>query len=97
MLQLLIQLLKTFIALEAEVDKLDINKLVNVPTSLNHLKTKVDGLDVGKLKTVPILGVLVNEEVVKNKEFDSLNKKIPKATNLIHINQYRTNKKFWRK
>ena len=33
---------KDFIALKAEVDKLDINKFVNVPTSLNNLKTKVD-------------------------------------------------------
>ena len=35
----------------AEVEKLDIKKLVNVPTSLNNLKTKVDGSDAGKLKT----------------------------------------------
>ena len=28
--------------------------LVNVPISLNHLKTKVDDLDVAKLKTVPM-------------------------------------------
>ena len=42
---------KDFIALKAEVYKLDINKLVNVPTSLNNLKIKVDDLDVGKLKT----------------------------------------------
>ena len=34
-----------FVALKAEVDKLDINKLTNVPTSLNILKTKVDDLD----------------------------------------------------
>ena len=33
---------KDFIALKAEVDKLDINKLVNIPISLNNLKTKVD-------------------------------------------------------
>ena len=39
--------------MKAEVDKLDINKLVNVPTSLNNVKTKVDDLDVGKLKIVP--------------------------------------------
>ena len=45
---------KDFIALKAEVDKLNINKLANVPTSLNNLKTKVDDLDVGKLKTVPV-------------------------------------------
>ena len=43
-----------FIALRAEVDKLRINELVNVPTGLNDLKTKVDDLDVSKLKTVPI-------------------------------------------
>ena len=45
---------KDLIALKAEVGKLDSNKLVNVPTSLNNLKTKVDDLDVGKLKTVPV-------------------------------------------
>ena len=45
---------KDFITLKAEVDKLDINKLTNVPTSLNNLKTKVDDLDVGKLKTVSV-------------------------------------------
>ena len=42
---------KAFIAMTAEVEKLDIKKLVNVPTSLNNLKTKVDGSNVGKLKT----------------------------------------------
>ena len=39
---------KDFIVLKAEIDKLDINKRVNVPISLNNLKTKVDYLDVGK-------------------------------------------------
>ena len=33
-----------------QVEKIDITKLSNVPTSLNNLKTKVDDLDVGKLK-----------------------------------------------
>ena len=42
---------KHVFALKTEVDKLDINKLVNVPTSLNRLKTKVDDIDVGELKT----------------------------------------------
>ena len=42
---------KDFIALKVEVDKLDINKRNNVPTSLNNLRTKVDDLDVVKLKT----------------------------------------------
>ena len=45
---------KYFTALKAEVDKLYIPQLVNVPTSLNKLKTKVHDLDVGKLKTVPL-------------------------------------------
>ena len=45
---------KDFIALKAEVQKLDIRKLVNVPTSLNTLKTKVDDLCVGKFKTVSV-------------------------------------------
>ena len=41
-------------ALKAKIDKLDIDKLVNVLINLNNLKTKVDGLDVGKFKTVPV-------------------------------------------
>ena len=35
-----------FIALKTKVDKLGINKLVNVSTSLNNLKIKVEDLDV---------------------------------------------------
>ena len=53
MLQVLIyltQLLKYFTVLKAEVDKIDITKLVNVLISLNKLETKVDILDVDKLK-----------------------------------------------
>ena len=45
--------MKDFIDLKAGADKLDINKLVDVATSLNNLNTKVDILDVDKLKTVP--------------------------------------------
>ena len=67
----LIQLLKKdFITLKAEVDKLYINKLVNVPTSLNNSKIKVDDLYVGKLKTAPInlkkLSDVVNKKSCKN-------------------------------
>ena len=42
-----------FIALKAEVVKLDINELVKVSTGLNDLKIEVDTLDVGQLRTVP--------------------------------------------
>ena len=94
---------KDFIALKSEIDKLDINKLVNVPTSLSNLKTKVDDLDVGILKTVPIdlkeLSDVVDNDVIKNTTFNTLKtqvntleKKNPDATTSIHINQQ--NKKF---
>ena len=35
--------------LKSDLDKLDIDKIKNVPTSLSNLKTKVDKLDVDKL------------------------------------------------
>ena len=58
-----------FIALKFEVDKPDINKLFNVPTSLNNLKIKVDDLDIGKLKGVPVdlkkISDVVHNEIVK--------------------------------
>ena len=74
---------------------MDINKLLNnVPTSLNHLKTKVNDLDVGDLKTVPAdlkkLSDVVDDEVVQNRKFNTLNtklnnleKKIPDALILL--------------
>ena len=94
-----------------EVNKLDINILTNVPTSLDNLKTKVDDLGVRKLKTVPVdlkkLSDVVDNEVVKNTKFNTLKtkinnleKKTPDATTLIHISQYNTDKqnleKNWR-
>ena len=94
---------KDFIALKAEVNKLDINKLVNISTSFGILKTKIDDLDVGKLKTVPVdlkkLSDVVDNEVVKNIKFNALKikvnileKRIPDATTLNHINKKNTNK-----
>ena len=89
--------------MKAEVDKLDIAKLVNVPTSLNNLKAKVNDLDAGKLKTVPLdlktVSDVVDNEVVKNTKFNTLKTKVnnlakknPDATTSIHINQYNTDK-----
>ena len=89
--------------MKAEVDKLNIDKLVNVPTSLNNSKRKADDLDVGKLKTVPVdlkkLSGVVANEVVKNTKFNTLKtkvngseKKIPGVTTLFHISQYKTDK-----
>ena len=89
--------------MKVQVDKLDINKLSNVPTSLNNLKTNVDDIEVGKLKTVPVdlkkLSDVVDNEVLKNTKLITLKikvnnseKKISNATNLIHIHQYNTDK-----
>ena len=36
------------------MDKLDIDKLKNVPSSLSSLKSKVDKLDIVKLETAPV-------------------------------------------
>ena len=70
---------------------------------MNDLKTKVDGLDASKLQTAPValnkVSHAVDNEVVKNiklitlkKKTNSSSKKIPDATTLIHINQYKTDK-----
>ena len=68
---------RNLIALKAEIDKQDIYKLVNVPTSLNNLQTEKDDLDVHKLKTVPKdlkkLSDAVSKEVVKNIKLNTLN------------------------
>ena len=76
--------------MKAGVDKLDINKKVNVLTSLNNSKLKVDDLVVGKLKTVHVDLKKTSNIVVKNTKFNKLkakinhlNKKIPVANNLI--------------
>ena len=53
---------------------------MNVPVSLNNLKTKVGDLDVGKLKTVPIdlekSSDVVDNNVVKNTKSNTLKTKV---------------------
>ena len=56
---------KDFIVLKAEVDKLNIDALVNFPTDLSNLKIKADDLDVGKLKTIPIDSKKLSDVVSK--------------------------------
>ena len=67
-------------SLKSNVDKLDIDKLKNVPTNLSNLKSKVDKLDIGKLETTPVdlskLSNLVKNDVVKKPEYNELAKKI---------------------
>ena len=61
---------KYFVALEDEVNKLDIHKFVNVPTSLNNFLRKVNDLDVDKLETVLTdfekWSDVVDNDVIKN-------------------------------
>ena len=84
--------------MKAIVDKLDINKLVNVPTRLNNLKTKVDNLDVDELKHFPTdlkkLNDVVSKEVVKQRVYNklktnlnNLEKKVTDSSTLIQTNQ----------
>ena len=83
-----------------EVVKLDINKLVNVPTSLNNLKTKVDDLDISKLKSVLVdlkkISDIVDKKVDKNTKLNTmktkvnvLEKNVPDAAISIHLIQHR--------
>ena len=66
--------------MKAEVNKLDINKLVNNLTSLNNLKTKIEVLDICKLKAALVnlknLSHVVDNEVVKNKKLNTLKTKV---------------------
>ena len=56
--------------MKAEVNKLEINELVNVPTSLNNLETKMADLGVGKLKETSIdlkeISDVVDKQLIKN-------------------------------
>ena len=52
-------------SLKSNVDKLDIDKLKNLPAGLRSLKRKIDKLDIEKLETTPCdLSKL--SDVVKN-------------------------------
>ena len=65
--------------LKSDADKLDINKLKNVPTNLSNLKNKVDKLDAHKLEPIPVdLSKLSNVEKNDVVEKDVYNAKIKK-------------------
>ena len=66
--------------LKSNVDKLNIDKLKNVPTNLNNLKSKVDKLDVDKLLPVPV--DLRKLRYVYNAKIKNIEDKIPDITNL---------------
>ena len=67
MRHLLINLIQLLKKMKIEVDKLVINRLLNVPTNQNYLNAKLDDLDVGKFKTFPVdLKILSNVVDKKN-------------------------------
>ena len=76
--------------LNSYVDKLDIDKLKNLPTNLNNLKNKADKLDVDKLVPVPVdfskLTDALKNNVVKkdvyNGKIENIEDIIPDITNL---------------
>ena len=75
---------------KSDVDKLDIDKLKNVPSGLTNLKNKVDKLDVDKLVPIPVdltkLSDVVKNYVVKkdvyNTKIKNIEDKISDITNL---------------
>ena len=68
--------------MKSDIDKLDIDKLKNVPNGLSNLKSKVDNkVDIGKLETTLVdlnkLRDVVKNEVAKKTDFNELvNKKV---------------------
>ena len=65
--------------LKSDVDKLDIDKLKNVPTNLSNLESKINKLDVDKLVPVPVdlskLSDAVKNDADKLTEYNGLVKK----------------------
>ena len=66
--------------LKSDVDKLDTDKLENVPTYLSNFKIKIDKLDVDKLVPVPVdlskLTDVAKNDVVKKDVHDAKIKNI---------------------
>ena len=76
---------------KSDIDKLDIDKLKNLPNNVSNMKSKVDKLDVDKLVPLPVdLGKLsdivknyVVEEYIYNAKIKNTEDKIPGITNLV--------------
>ena len=82
-----------------KLDKLDIDKLKNVPSGLSNLKGKVDNLDIGKLEITPVdlskLSKVVKNDVVKKTEYNELVKNVNNinttdASNLVKKTEHNT-------
>ena len=77
-------------SLKSNVNKLNNDKLKNVPTNLINVKSKVDKLDVDKLLPVPVdlskLSYVIKNDIVKkdvyNAKIKNIEDKITDITNL---------------
>ena len=82
--------------LKFNVDKLNIDKLKNVPSGLKSLKSKVDKLDFGKLGTAPVLlnevkGPIPNTtNLATNTALMAVENKILNVSNLLKKTDYNT-------
>ena len=75
--------------LKSNIDKLDIDKLKNVPTNLRNLKSKIDKLDADKFVPAPVdlrkLSAVIKNDVVEgvyNAKIKKIEDKRPDITNL---------------
>ena len=72
------------------MDKLDIDKLKNIPTNISNLKSKVNELDIDQLVPVPVdlskLSNVVKNDIIKkhayNAKIENIDDQIPNITNL---------------
>ena len=65
--------------MKAEVEKLDINKLVNVSSCLNNSKIKIKDLDADKLRTVlvnskKLSDIMIKEDVTRRFKINYIQK-----------------------
>ena len=78
------------LSLKSNLDKLDVDKLKNIPSNLRKLKSKIDKLNADKLVPLPVdlskLSDVVNNDVVKkdlyNAQIKNIGNKLPDITNL---------------
>ena len=84
--------------MEVQGGKLNIYRLVNVPSNSSNLKTNVDHLDIDKLTTVPIVLKKISDLKEKkrcskfnklNVKADNLKNETPNAYSLIQTNKYK--------
>ena len=81
--------------LKSDADKLDIDKLKNIPNNLSNLQSEVDKLDIGKLETA---SVDLENEVSKKIEYNELLKRVNNISTIDNNDLVKKNsRKFYNK